>query len=281
MSIVKSSIRPLFCVALKQSTMKRFLVSNKTPIEPAAAAMKSLTSDNLSSTIPDVLPSRSVEKKSKVEIISFTPAVTSNASAPSTSNSSNETFEQRLKSFPLSADLAKLVTWPITEPGPYSLVVATFEEIASKSGRLDKENILARLFRLIIATQPLDLEPVAYMAFNSVAPVYEGLELGVGDSLLVKAICEATGRKKEAVEEDYEREGDLGVVALASRSSQKTLSFAAKPKPLTAAYIRAQLREITQIKGDKAQGRKVEVIKSLLVKCQVSESPCPAHRIAF
>jgi hypothetical protein len=28
---------------------------------------------------------------------------------------------------------------------------------------------------------------------------------GIGDSLLVKAVCEATGRKKEAVEEAYEK----------------------------------------------------------------------------
>jgi hypothetical protein len=35
------------------------------------------------------------------------------------------------------------------------------------------------------------------------------MELGIGDSLLIKAVCEATGRKKDAVEEAYEREGDL------------------------------------------------------------------------
>ena len=39
--------------------------------------------------------------------------------------------------------------------------------------------------------------------------MYDGLELGIGDSLLVKAVCEATGRKREAVQEDYEKEGDL------------------------------------------------------------------------
>jgi DNA ligase-1 len=44
-----------------------------------------------------------------------------------------------------------------------------------------------------------------------VFPAYDGLELGIGDSLLVKAVCEATGRKKDAVEEDYQREGDLGM----------------------------------------------------------------------
>lgn len=49
-----------------------------------------------------------------------------------------------------------------------------------------------------------------YLASNSVFPAYDGLELGIGDSLLVKAVCEATGRRKDAVEEDYQKEGDLG-----------------------------------------------------------------------
>jgi hypothetical protein len=55
------------------------------------------------------------------------------------------------------------------------------------------------------------------------------------------------------VDEDYLKEGDLGVVALSSRASQKTLSFAAKPKPLTAAFVLEQFRTITRTKGDKAQ----------------------------
>jgi hypothetical protein len=35
---------------------------------------------------------------------------------------------------------------------------------------------------------------------------------------------------------------------LASRTSQKTLSFAAKVKPLSAAFVFEQLRQIAQIK---------------------------------
>ena len=57
----------------------------------------------------------------------------------------------------------------------------------------------------------------------------------------------ATGRTKNAVEEDYERDGDLGIVALTSRTNQKTLSFLAKPKPLSASFILDQLRQIAQV----------------------------------
>lgn len=88
-------------------------------------------------------------------------------------------------------------------------MVETFEEISQVGGRIEKENIFARLFRAVIATTPEDLDVIVYLASNEVFPVYDGKELGIGDSLLVKAVCEATGRKKDAVEEAYEKEGDL------------------------------------------------------------------------
>lgn len=92
---------------------------------------------------------------------------------------------------------------------PYLALVRTFDEVSQVSGRIDKENLFEKLFRAVMVTSPGDLDVLVYLASNQVSPVYDGLELGIGDSLLVKAVCEATGRKREAVQEDYEKEGDL------------------------------------------------------------------------
>ena len=172
----------------------------------------------------------------------------------------------------ISSDIKDIITWKEGESIPYLALVDTFEAISKVSGRLDKESLFCRLFRAVIATTPLELEVLVHLASNSVGPAYEGLELGIGDSLLVKAVCEATGRNKAMVEEAYEKEGDLGTVALMSRNSQKTLSFVAKPKPLFAKQVLEMLRTITQTKGEKAQGRKVDIIKAIMVKCQGSEA---------
>jgi DNA ligase N terminus len=169
-------------------------------------------------------------------------------------------------------DFSDLITWKAGESIPYLALVDTFESISKVGGRLDKESLFCRLFRAVISTTPLELDAIVHLASNSVGPAYEGLELGIGDSLLVKAVCEATGRKKDAVEEDYEKEGDLGNVALLSRNSQKTLSFASKPKPLLAIQVLEMLRAISRTKGTKSQGRKVEIIKGVMVKCQGSEA---------
>lgn len=181
-------------------------------------------------------------------------------------------FSDRLRSVPLPPDLSASLTWDVGDPVPYAALVATFEEVAQKPGRLDKESALKRFFVQVLGTSPQHLEAAVYLSFNQVLPVYEGLELGVGDSLLVKAIGEATGRKKDAIEEDYEREGDLGLVSLLSRQAQKTLIFLAKPRPLTVSEVLEALRAICRIKGEKAVARKVEAIKGLLVRCQGMEA---------
>lgn len=132
--------------------------------------------------------------------------------------------------------------------------------------------ILSRLFRAVILTTPQDLDSIVYLAFNQVFPAYEGLELGIGDALLVKAVVEATGRTKQAVEAAYKSVGDLGIVALESRSKQATLGFSAKPKPLTARLVLEELRHITRTTGGKSMDRKVGIIKKMMISCQGMEA---------
>ena len=71
---------------------------------------------------------------------------------------------------------------------------------------------------------------VLYLASSTLAPAYEGIELGIGDSILEKVIVETTGRNRESVKAVILEYGDLGEVANASRGTQTTLFT---PKPLT------------------------------------------------
>lgn len=169
-------------------------------------------------------------------------------------------------------ELQSIVTWKALEPVPYSAVAAAFDKIAATSSRLEKESTLCKLYRAIVLTTPQDLECVVYLTSNVVFPAYEGLELGIGDALLVKAVVQATGRNRNAVQAAYKADGDLGTVACQSRSSQSTLAFGMKPKPLTARFVLEQLRAITKISGSKSMDRKVDIIKKMMVSCQGDEA---------
>ena len=51
---------------------------------------------------------------------------------------------------------------------------------------------------------------------SQLSPDYIGVELGIGESLLLKAIGESAGRSLSLVKADLKKEGDLGLVAMVS-----------------------------------------------------------------
>jgi DNA ligase 1 len=60
--------------------------------------------------------------------------------------------------------------------------------------RLKSIEILSNFLRSVIALTPEDLLHCIYLCLNRIAPAYEGIELGIGESLLMKAIAQATGK---------------------------------------------------------------------------------------
>lgn len=122
----------------------------------------------------------------------------------------------------------------------------TFEKIEKESGRLRMIEILANFFRSVILLSPSDLVACVYLSLNQLAPAYEGLELGIGEQLLMKVISRSTGRTMKQVKDDAKNTGDLGIVAEQSKSKQNTLIA---PKPLTVDGVFFKLREIARMSG--------------------------------
>jgi len=78
-------------------------------------------------------------------------------------------------------------------------------------------------------------------------PAFLGLELGIGDSLIIKAIAEAKGKKVKTVKELYKKVGDLGEIA---RDAGKGVRTIYAPKPLTLKSTFAIFQEIARMKGN-------------------------------
>jgi DNA ligase-1 len=71
--------------------------------------------------------------------------------------------------------------------------------------------------------------------------------LGIGESILMKAIVEATGKSMNVLKAELRKLGDLGLVAQASTSTVRTLK---QPKPLTIAGVFDALLSIAKEKGN-------------------------------
>lgn len=81
--------------------------------------------------------------------------------------------------------------------------------------------ILSNYFRSVIVLSPYDLLPSIYLCLNQVAPAFEGLELGVAETNIMKAIAQTTGRSLQQIKNESQETGDLGIVAERSRSNQR------------------------------------------------------------
>ena len=155
---------------------------------------------------------------------------------------------------------------------PYAAVAATFSRIEATTKRLEIQSIVCELLEQTIARAPNDLEAILFLLCNKVAPAFDNLEMGIGDSLLQKAIARAFGKEVKNVKSAYEREGDLGLVAEDARRKQKFLGFGSKPKPLQASQVLEAYRAICSISGSKSQDQKVGKMQKLMISATPVEA---------
>ncbi|KAF2745145.1 DNA ligase 1 [Sporormia fimetaria CBS 119925] len=151
--------------------------------------------------------------------------------------------------------------WKAGDPVPYAALCTTFSKIEMTTKRLEIAAHCSLFLRQVLRLTPGDLLPTILLMINKLAADYSGIELGIGESLIMKAISESTGRNLKQIKTDQNEIGDLGLVAAKSRSKQPTMF---KPKPLTVAGVHKGLMAIATVEGQGAQGRKVDGIKKLL-----------------
>jgi DNA ligase-1 len=151
--------------------------------------------------------------------------------------------------------------WKAGDPVPYAALCTTFSKIEMTTKRLEIAAHCNRFLQQVLRLTPEDLLPTILLMINKLAADYSGIELGIGESLIMKAIGESTGRSLQVIKQDQNEIGDLGMVAAKSRSNQPTMF---KPKALTVRGIHKALIEIATIEGNGSQSRKVSGIKKIL-----------------
>jgi DNA ligase-1 len=160
-------------------------------------------------------------------------------------------------------------SWQAGQPVPYSFLVGAFDKCAQTTKRLEITQIMVDALRAVLELSPADLLPTLYLSLNILGPSFAGIELGLGDALLLKAVAETCGRQEKQLKAELDEEGDLGAIAMASRSTQR-LMFT--PAALTVRKVFATYLEIAKLAGKDCMTKKRDKVKQLLVAARESEA---------
>lgn len=152
---------------------------------------------------------------------------------------------------------------PWTSTGaPYSFLAHTFATLSQTRSRIAIINSLTNTLRTILQRHPPSLLPALYLLSNSLSPAYVGIELGIGSSVISKAIQQVSGLSAAALKQLYTTTGDVGDVAFEAKSKVRTL---VPHPPLTIQHVYDSLLKISASKGQGAAKAKERIVEKLLV----------------
>jgi DNA ligase 1 len=139
----------------------------------------------------------------------------------------------------------------------FAELVAAYERLEATTKRLEMREILVRLIRSAPAKE---LPEILYLSQGLLRPEYEGVELGVADSLLRRAITQATGASEAQVARHVRDSGDLGITAAALLEPRTTGRVA----PRSVSEVYRQFLEIARASGSGSQEVKVRALVELV-----------------
>ncbi|MEM3342406.1 MAG: hypothetical protein QW728_06900, partial [Thermoplasmata archaeon] len=139
----------------------------------------------------------------------------------------------------------------------YRLLANLYSEIEKTSSRLQMASLLAEFFS---KTPPEIIDKVVYLTTGRLAPDFKGIELGLGESLVIKVIATVSGKKDGTIRELLTKTGDLGDVAAGIKASQKSLFT----QELTVERVHETFMAIATSAGEKSQDRKMKLLIEIL-----------------
>ena len=149
----------------------------------------------------------------------------------------------------------------------YEQLAEVFEAIEATSKRLEMTELLVKLLK---ETPKGLVDKVVYLTQGKLHPDYMGIELGMAEKLVEKAISFASGRPEAEVESAFHRTGDLGLAAqeVLKKRSQSTLM----KKQLTVEAVYGTFDKIAHATGDRSVNAKIKLLSSLLIDASPGEA---------
>lgn len=153
---------------------------------------------------------------------------------------------------------------------PYALLSHSCVLLSATRSRLSIITILTNLLRVLMRHDDEALLPCIYLVSNHIAPPYDGIELGLGGSIVNRCIIEVTGKSARHLRMLWNKTGDPGDVAFEAKKDVKTL--VGTPRPLEITRLFSSLHSIAKIAGPGSSAAKMAHVTRLLVASRGEET---------
>lgn len=141
----------------------------------------------------------------------------------------------------------------------FKLFADTCARLEEISGRLEMISVLSELFAKAKADE---IDKIIYLLQGQVAPPFEGLDVGIGEKFVEKAIATASGYTIEQVHNTYKKTGDLGKAAEQLLEKKKQMSLVSRK--LAVSSVHEILVKIAKTTGAGSQDMKIKLLAELI-----------------
>jgi len=149
----------------------------------------------------------------------------------------------------------------------FSIISDAFQKMEATSKRLELTDILVKLIQEI----PEDvISKAIYLIQGKLRPNFEGVELGIAEKLVMKAMSKSSGIPLKKIEQDYNKGGDLGQTAENILQQKIQTTFASETITLEKVY--ETLFKIANLEGKGSQEMKMRYVSSMLNDATPQES---------
>ena len=141
----------------------------------------------------------------------------------------------------------------------FSIISDAFQKMEATSKRLELTDILVELIKEI----PEDvISKAVYLIQGKLRPNFEGVELGIAEKLVMKAMSKSSGIPLKKIEEDYNKGGDLGQTA--ENILQQKIQTTFSSETITLERVYETLLKISNLEGKGSQEMKMRYVSSIL-----------------
>ena len=141
----------------------------------------------------------------------------------------------------------------------FSVLSDSLEKMELTTKRLELTAILVELLK----KTPIEtISKVIYLMQGKIRPNFEGVELGIAEKLVIRAISKSSGTTIKKIEADYNDDGDLGKTGANILKQKTQTTFSAETITLDRVYN--TLLKISNLEGKGSQDMKMKYISSLL-----------------